>query len=275
MVGPFYRGMLMDENGLTYGVKQIGNKPRVSAMPYLYDIAEGNVSDHDVLRVLGYNGDVGNAEEDVWDAGAGYAFPAAGGIQMEVVSGSEDDDGDPAGTGVNTVSIHYLDANYAEQTETVTLNGTTAVATTATDILRVNHFHSATVGSGGKAAGNISLRATADTPVYAQITAGNNNALSGVWTVPAGKTAYIVCWTIGAAGGNKDAKFILKATCSITGTLTSGIFQAIDIGVLEDAGVHIPFEVPVKVPATGDIKISVVSAAQSAKCSASFEGWYE
>lgn len=37
---------IADENGLAYGVKQIDGKPRVSSMPYLYDIAEGNVTGH-------------------------------------------------------------------------------------------------------------------------------------------------------------------------------------------------------------------------------------
>ena len=148
----------LDQNGENYGIKHVGNKPRVSSMPYLYDIAEDNVADHDVFRILGYNGAIGTSLEDVWEAGGSYVFPAAGGIQMEVISGSADDDGDPAGTGIQTVDIHYLDADHAEQSETVTLNGLTAVATTATDILRVNEFHASAVGSGGVAAGNIDRR---------------------------------------------------------------------------------------------------------------------
>ncbi len=33
-----------DETGTAYGIKHVNNKPRVSSMPYLFDIAEGIVS---------------------------------------------------------------------------------------------------------------------------------------------------------------------------------------------------------------------------------------
>ena len=52
----------VDETGTTYTVKQIDGKPRVSSMPYLYDIAEGNVADHAIFAKLGYNGDIGCTE---------------------------------------------------------------------------------------------------------------------------------------------------------------------------------------------------------------------
>lgn len=129
----------LDETGTAYGVKHINNKPRVSAMPYLYDIAEGNVTNHSSFSLFGYNGDVDVGTEDLISAGASYTFPAAE-MQMEVVSSSANDDGSPAGFGARTVIIDYLDDAYAEKSETVTLNGTTAVATTATDIFRVNRF---------------------------------------------------------------------------------------------------------------------------------------
>ena len=74
----------LDENGLPYGIKQVNNKPRVSAMPYLYDIAEGNVSGHTPWTKIGFNPAL-TTEEDIWSAGGLYVFPAAA-TQMEVVS---------------------------------------------------------------------------------------------------------------------------------------------------------------------------------------------
>lgn len=80
---------LIDEAGAAYGVKHISNKPRVSAMPYLYDIAEGNVSGHVPWSKVGYNPAVGVTEEDIWSAGGVYVFPPAA-MQMEVVGGAND-----------------------------------------------------------------------------------------------------------------------------------------------------------------------------------------
>ena len=77
---------LKDENGVAYGVKHVQYKPRVSAMPYLYDIAEGNVSGHTAWSKVGFNPTVATSEEDLWSAGGLYVFPTSATLQMEVVS---------------------------------------------------------------------------------------------------------------------------------------------------------------------------------------------
>ena len=76
---------LFDENGESYGVPQVNGKPRVSAMPYVYDIAEGNIAGHSVWSIFGYTPAVGLAESDLWSAGGAYVFPATA-QQMEIVS---------------------------------------------------------------------------------------------------------------------------------------------------------------------------------------------
>jgi hypothetical protein len=53
-----------DQDGMSWNyVDSVGTKLRVSAMPYGYDIAEGNIEGHSAWVKLGYNGDV--------DAGSG------------------------------------------------------------------------------------------------------------------------------------------------------------------------------------------------------------
>jgi hypothetical protein len=66
---------LADESGVAYGVKHIGNKPRVSVTPYLYDIAEGQVPGHYGLNKFGHNNDVGATLEAVWDGSGVYTWP--------------------------------------------------------------------------------------------------------------------------------------------------------------------------------------------------------
>ena len=75
----------VDEAGTPYGVKHIMNKPRISSMPYLFDIAEGNVPNHNALFKIGYNPSVTTTEEDLWSAGGTYVWPETE-QQMEVVS---------------------------------------------------------------------------------------------------------------------------------------------------------------------------------------------
>lgn len=84
---------LKDESGVAYGVKHVNNKPCVSAMPYLYDIAEGNVSGHTPWTKIGYNPAVTTSEEDIWSYGGSYVFPATP-QKMEVLSSSATADDD-------------------------------------------------------------------------------------------------------------------------------------------------------------------------------------
>jgi len=82
-----------DENGTSYGIKHVDNKPRVSSMSYLYDIAEGKVSGHTLWSKIGYNPAVATTEEDVWSYGGTYTFPATP-QKMEVLSSSATADAD-------------------------------------------------------------------------------------------------------------------------------------------------------------------------------------
>jgi hypothetical protein len=268
----------LDQYGEEYGIKHIGNKPRVSAMPYTYDIAEGNVPDHDGFRALGENPGAGATEEDLWEKGAGYVFPSAG-MGMEVIStGANNGDDASAGTGIQTVEIHYLDDTWAEQYETVTMNGGTAVPTDATNILRINGFHAATVGSGGVCAGatGIDLRHLSDTPVYSHIAYNGNEALQSIWTVPISKTGYLTDWHIGAASttASRWARFLLRATVN-NGEFTAGVFHFQDIALVLEGSDKFHFTVPLRLPAKTDIKISVLGSGAGIVCVGAFAGWYE
>lgn len=81
-----------DENSVAYGIKHIDNKPRISSMPYLYDIAKGNVANHEPWSKIGYNADCGNTWEDLWQVGGTYVAPTAE-MGLEVVSTSANDAG--------------------------------------------------------------------------------------------------------------------------------------------------------------------------------------
>lgn len=83
---------LRDEVGAAYGVKHVSNKPRVSSMPYLYDIAEGNVSGHANWTKIGYTPTMTTAVSDLWSLAGAYVFPPSA-MQMEVVSSNAADAG--------------------------------------------------------------------------------------------------------------------------------------------------------------------------------------
>lgn len=187
----------------------------IVTIDYYTALAKGLISGHTSFYSLGYNPNILSTTEDICEWSTTYVVPAAGGIQMRVISTSASDAA--AGVGVRTVELHYLDANYAEQLETVTLNGVTPVNTVATNILRVNYFHTVTAGSTAQAVGDVTLENTGGTVKYAQISAGGNFSRHGFFTIPAGKTGYISGGYL-SCGGTTSGRFVranLRTTSEI------------------------------------------------------------
>ena len=121
---------LIDESGIPYGVKHVENKIRVSAMPYLYDIAEGNVANHQIFHVIGYNGDVDLAVEDLWYNDGTYVPPSAA-MGLEVVSSSEDD----AGVIIKSGTSDSITQEVSEDEYTLTLTDAAVDFTAATAVI--------------------------------------------------------------------------------------------------------------------------------------------
>lgn len=233
----------------------------------LIDNANSGYSNRSFGYVFGRNTNVDNVQIDLWEGPTGvYVFPTVG-QQMKFVSSSANDT--LAGTGIQKIHIHYLDSNYAVHTETVNMNGTTPVSTVATDIFRINAMHAYQVGSGGVAAGNISLTNTGATVTYAYLTAGMNWARQAIYTVPAGVTGYITHWqaSSGSASGNHFTQISLRATCH-QGVLLPGVFLLIDEVGTQDGGDTVNYDIPIRIPAMSDVKISAISDTSNANVTA-------
>lgn len=135
----------------------------------------------------GFNGAVGTAAF-VTISNAVVVEPT--GQQARVISTSANDSA--AGTGIQKVRIRYFDTNWVLNDEIVTMNGTTAVNTVATNILRIEAFESFKIGTTlGGAAGTIRLQNTAGTQLFAQIDIGGNQFLRAQHTTSPGKKSTI------------------------------------------------------------------------------------
>jgi hypothetical protein len=167
--------------------------------PFELQVARGQIQAHSVITIAGYNSDVDTAWEMITPVG-NLSYPAAA-LQMTVSSADADDTS--AGTGARTVLITGLDANYAVISETVTMNGQTAVTTT-NSFLRINSMLVTTAGTSLANEGIIYIgtgTVTSGVPatIYNVIAAGFNNSTSSQYTIPAGFTGYLVVARIGLA----------------------------------------------------------------------------
>lgn len=220
-------------------------------------VSRGQIPGHTALFKFGYNPAISNSEETIWDAGGLYAYPSSA-VVMTATSASGATD-----SGV-VVTIQGLDADYLEVSEEVTLDGS-GTATTTQTFFRV---YRAFVSGSTAPVGNITITNTAVT--YAQITAGENQTLMGVFTVPAGKTLYINQGTAthgtGTSGGVfMTVRFLLRQN--------GGVFRtAVKIDVVESE-LLFPFAYPLKIEEKTDVEVrAVCNKAQDNAISATFEG---
>lgn len=131
--------------------------------------------------------------------------------QRSLVSSSANDAS--AGTGARTVEITYFDQTLAgPYTETVTLNGTTPVNTVASNICFIERMEIVTVGTGGVAAGIISLKAATGGggATIWSIATGDDRTYGAHHYIPTGYTAYITGF-VGSIKGADSAGFAIRA----------------------------------------------------------------
>jgi len=248
---------LVDSDGVMYGNKSIDNKMRIIANSYYYEVAKGNITNHTPIHLFGVqSATVLNTHTDLNELGVNTTPLPTSAIAMEVVSTSAQDG--VAGTGALTVSIYGLDANYAEINETVTMNGTTAVAT-ANSYLRINNFYINTAGTSLAAVGTISFQASGGGTEYSRISIGHTASQQALYTVPASKQAVILG---GSAGGvvAKDVSIFFQANSDpVDGDKHDGIFFIYDRFVLKDDSMARHYQLPKIVPEKSDIKITCES----------------
>jgi len=137
------------------------------------------------VNKFGRNSNVdSNTKEEIWDGSAAYVFPAT--ALMTSISQTTDQ----AAMRGQVVEIQGLDANWDLKVQEATLDAsdTTTVVTLGTALIRVFRMK---VLADVVTDQDIRVHNAGETQDYAIITAGNNQALMAIYTVPNGKTAYM------------------------------------------------------------------------------------
>jgi len=150
--------------------------------PFDLQVARGQIAGHTTVSLFGYQAAVSATSIPVWENAAAYVYPTT--ATTLTCSSTSVLDVSPA-----AFVINGLDSNFNPISETVILNGTTAV-TTVNKYYRVNGLQMVGVASGQTSnAGIITVKQTTNT--LAQINAGIGKSQSTVYTVPAGNTFYL------------------------------------------------------------------------------------
>lgn len=173
-----------------YDAYDLEGRPRLDATLALANsnpllIARGLITGISQVNKFGENPDSAvNGTEDVWDGGGTYVFPTTADIThiRQAV--------DQAAMRGATIQVQGLDTDWALTLQDVVLDATdstTPVALT-TALKRVFRMK---VQANVVTTQNIELRNVGGGTTYAIIRAGYNQTLMAIYTVPAGKTAYM------------------------------------------------------------------------------------
>lgn len=246
---------------------------RTAPNDFFLEVAKGNILGNSAIHKFGRNEDVDTANDaDIWDAGRTsdavytYVYPTA--ARIHDLSSSSPNDAYPSGSGARRVLVLGLDTNFNEQSEIVNLVGG-GNAPTANAYSRIFRMIVIEAGSGGFNAGDVVATAQVDSSISAQINTGNNQTLMAIYTIPNGKTGYMLKYYISA---NKqvavDIDFFLFQRPN------GQVFQLKHIlGGHSRGGTPYSHEykIPPRLDARTDIRLRVSVSGNSADVSAGFE----
>ena len=193
-----------------------GTTPGSGDIDFFIAVAKGDYTGYTNVSKFGRNPNVKSSDyETIWDGSNLYPWPTAA-ETLNVVSTDADDTS--AGTGARTVEIEGLNSSWAVITETVSMNGTTNVTTT-NSFLRVYRVRVVTAGSTGVNEGTITCTNTTSSNVIGQISLGSSGfgqSLMALYTVPAGKTAYLINFDFSSSKDNEHTFRIMVRDNTVT-----------------------------------------------------------
>lgn len=221
---------------------------------YILAVQSGRVADASIVWKFGFHTSGGTTLETVWDGSGLYTYHLGFGVSAKKVDVVSDNASDTVDIG-----IAGLDADGNEQSEIITLNGTTAV----TSVNTYSRVFRGWNDSGTELVGDVSVSETAVAAnVLAVIHASDQQTLMALYTVPLGYTGYLIKGTTNIGSGK-------EATISFSMRLQDKVFRtqeklAIYQNVLEASR---PYS---KIPALTDIEVRAEADQINNKIGATF-----
>lgn len=236
---------------------------------FLHEVMAGNITGHIYVRVNGHSHAVGTVDQELSALNTvGFGnWPSVGGV-VSVVSDDVDDDGDPADTGARTLIIRgLLTSDWSQDTETITLNGTTPAVSTKS-FIRINEIEVVTAGTTLTNEGTItaSIGGTDIVEIYPEHTTSD----AGRFTIPADYEGHFQNIE-GSSRGNKALTYHIFCRDNNVANAAfqlRGSWHSLDGGFRPDGLLPIFTE---KV----DVMFVVHAELAGAATSGSFEGWIE
>lgn len=235
--------------------------------PFELQVSRGQITMHSTVYKFGYSSVIDGTLYPVWNLAANRVYLTTAATMT--VSSSSASDASPSGTGAHIVLVEGLDQNYAPISEQVTLAGQTGVSTTKA-YLRVTGITVLDKGSNGGNVGVIYVgtgTVTAGVPavVHELVPIGFNKEASGVYTVPAGYTAYM---QVGGLSCQDNGNGYVTGRLVVSNQGSPFVTSAVT--VFSTGQVNYDFPYPIAIPEKSDVEARAVSSSGTNSVSSYF-----
>lgn len=234
---------------------------------FMLEVPRGNVTSISSVNKFGQNPtSTAGTTEDVWGGGGTYSWPTTADIThlRQAV--------DQAAMRGQTIEIQGLDTNWDLAVQDVTLDAvnTTTPVVLATALRRVFRMK---VMANVVANQDIELRNVGGGTTYAVITAGNNQTLMALYTVPADTTAYMTQYYVSVARSTANDPTGTDVTMWVADRANTYEFQLKhSIGMPSSTAPFIyTFRPYLKITEMSDIKISALCLTKAGDVHAGFD----
>lgn len=219
-------------------------------------IAGGKIDNLSGIHKFGYNSAITTAAETVWESGGVYSTYPSSGTALELTNSVTDGTDD----GVQ-ITIEGLDYDYNLLTETVTCESDGGGVTDSGAWIRVFRAY---VSGDQALTGNVDIHTENDSgEQWAYINNAYQQTQMAVYTVPAGKTAYL---TKLEAAYEKNNEVEVRIMIREPGK----VFRCQGVFTSYASPLDRKFEVPLVIPQKSDIRIDALCGATGA-VSAAFD----
>ena len=179
---------------------------RTLSDPFL-DISRGAIGGRGIVNKFGRNVNVGTTEVVIWRSSAAYTGFLTAAVAVRVKSGGNAAD-TSGGLGAATVTVEGLSSTFMQVSESITLAGASVSSATTQTFIRINRVYVTSVGTysngtNGANIGDVTIETTGGVQV-AFLSATRGQTQIAVYTVPAGKTAYLMRLNV-VVDGSKSA----------------------------------------------------------------------
>ena len=212
-----------------------------------------NFSGCEAVNIFGFNRNVATEFETLWNDTGSYVLPTSQSA-LTVVSTSASD--------TMAVLINGLDENYIQRQEVVTLTGTTPVVTSQV-FYRIN---SAVILAGSNV-GNITIKIGAT--LHGFIEAGLGTTQACVYTVPAGKSLYLLRIDLTSGTVNPNKYITYRQTLRSS----NGRILRVAEATWQTGQQSFDRQIPFKIPEKTDFQFEAKSSSGSNEVSIFVEGF--